>query len=399
MQLKNIVIIVLLALVVLLFYALVVKEEQKTKPQKNDSAELLQATQTKQSEQDSVAASNAAASHGETHGQTIHWKLVTTWPKGFPGLGTSPEDFAEMVRQMSNGRLNIKVFGAKEIVPALGVFDAVSKGSVEAGHGAAYYWKGKIPASVFFTTVPFGMTAQEMNAWLYQGGGLELWAELYQPFDVLPLAGGNTGVQMAGWFNKEINSLDDVRGLIMRIPGLAGEVFSRVGGQAVNIPGGDLYTSLKTGVIDATEWVGPYNDLSMGFHEVAKYYYYPGWHEPGPTLELIVNKSAFEALPSDLQAIVKVAAKAANQAMLDEYIARNNAALDELVNQHGVVLKRLPDEVLKAFQQETENVLEEMSAKDASVKKIYSSYKAFAKQAKDYHKISEEAYMRARGDD
>lgn len=373
---KSLAIVILLALSVSLFYALVIKNEKTDHNRGN------------------VTTQNVAS--GEAENNKIEWTLVTTWPKGFPGLGTGPEEFSRMVDAMSNGRLKIKVFGAKEIVPALGVFDAVSQGSVEAGHGAAYYWKGKIPASVFFTTVPFGMTAQEMNAWLYQGGGLELWQELYAPFDVLPLAGGNTGVQMAGWFNKEINSLDDMKGLIMRIPGLAGEVFTRVGGQAVNIPGGDLYTSLKTGVIDATEWVGPYNDLSMGFHEVAKYYYYPGWHEPGPTLELIVNKQAYENLPKDLQSIVIVAAKAANQGMLDEYTARNNAALNELVNNQGVQLRRLPDDVLLALKKETVKVLGEMSGSDPEVKKIYTSYREFSEQVRSYHQISEKAYMEAR---
>lgn len=330
------------------------------------------------------------------HQQHFEWKMVTSWPKGFPGLGTGPELFAATVNKMSLGRLHIKVFGAKEIVPALGVFDAVSQGSVEVGHTAAYYWKGKIPAAPFFTTIPFGMNAQEMNAWLHYGGGMELWRELYAPFNLYPLAGGNTGVQMAGWFNKEINSVDDLKGLVMRIPGIAGEVFSRAGGTAVNIPGGDLYTSLKTGVIDATEWVGPYNDLAMGFHEVAKYYYYPGWHEPGPTLEIIVNKQAFDALPEDLQLMVETAARAANQSMLDEYTARNNAALKELVEHHGVQLRKLPDDVLRHLKKLSADVIEEMVADDPTAQRIYASYKKFAEEAKNYHHVSEQAYINAR---
>ncbi len=328
--------------------------------------------------------------------QTIHWKMTTSWPKGFPGLGTAPETFADYVEVMSDGRLKITVYGAKEIVPPLGVFDAVSNGSVEIGHTGAYYWKGKSAATPFFTTIPFGMTAQEMNAWLYYGGGIELWRELYAPFNLYPLAGGNTGVQMAGWFNKEINSIDDLKGLKMRIPGIAGEVFNRAGGTAVNIAGGDLYTSLKTGVIDATEWVGPYNDLSMGFHEVAKYYYYPGWHEPGSTLEIIVNKTAFDALPDDLKAIVEVAARAANQDMLDEYTARNNAALQQLVVQHGVQLKRLPAAVLEHLKQTTDEVLRDMVKGDAMAEKIHHSYRDFAEGVRAYHRISEKAYINAR---
>ncbi len=337
-----------------------------------------------------------ANKNGTDSKDIIEWKLATSWPKGFPGLGTAPEQFAENVTKMSKGRLTIKVYGAKELVPPLGVFDAVSQGSIEVGHSGAYYWKGKSVATPFFTTIPFGMTAQEMNAWLYYGGGIELWRELYAQFNLVPLAGGNTGVQMAGWFNKEINTIEDMQGLKMRIPGIAGEVFNRIGGTAVNIAGGDLYTSLKTGVIDATEWVGPYNDLAMGFHEAAKYYYYPGWHEPGPTLEIIVNKDAYEALPEDLRIIVDVAARAANQSMLDEYTARNNAALKELIETHGVQLRKLPDDVLIELKQVSEEVLKEMVAGDPMAMKIYESYMGFAEGVKNYHHISEQAYINAR---
>lgn len=327
--------------------------------------------------------------------QSFQWKLVTTWPKNFPGLGTAPENFAKNVERMSNGRLKIKVFGAGQLVPAFEVFDAVSQGTAQIGHGASYYWKGKVPASVFYTAVPFGLNAQEMNAWLQYGGGLELWRELYAPFNLIPFAGGNTGVQMAGWFNREINSIADLKGLKMRIPGLGGEVFTRAGGTSINLPGGELYTSMQTGVIDATEWVGPYNDLAFGFHQVAKYYYYPGWQEPGPTLELIINKAAYESLPADLQAIVEVAAAAANQDMLNEYTARNNAALIELVEKHGVQVKKLPDDVLAEFKRLSAEVVEELASEDPLSRRIAESMKAFAIQAKAYHGISEEAYYNA----
>ena len=327
--------------------------------------------------------------------QVYHWKMVTTWPKNFPGLGTTPELLAEWVSEMSDGRLQITVYGAGEMVPALQVFDTVSAGTAQLGHGAAYYWKGKIPAAPLFTAVPFGMTAQEMNAWLYHGGGIELYRELYAPFNLIPMAAGNTGVQMAGWFNREINSLADLKGLKMRIPGLAGEVFNRAGGTAVNIPGGEIFTSLQTGVIDATEWVGPYNDLAFGLYKTAKYYYYPGWHEPGPTLELIVNKQAFEALPVDLQRILEVAARAVNQDSLDQYTALNNAALEELVNKHGVILKPLPADVLAALKKISTELYTEMSDRDPTFAKIYASFKAFADSAKNYHQISERAYLNA----
>lgn len=324
------------------------------------------------------------------------WKLVTSWPKNFPGLGTGPEYFARQVEAMSAGRLKIHVYGANELVPALEVFDAVSSGTAEMGHSGAYFWKGKIPAAVFFTSVPFGLTAQEMNAWLYHGGGMALWEEAYAPFGLIPMAGGNSGVQMAGWFNREINTLDDLKGLKMRIPGLGGEVFSRAGGEAVTIAGGELFTAMQTGVIDATEWVGPWNDKAFGLNKVAKYYYYPGWHEPGSTMEITVNKKAFESLPADLQAIVRTAARAANQNMLDEFTAHNNAALKELVEQDGVQLRRLPDDVLARLREISGEVLEEQAAADPMSRKVYDSFKAFRAGVGKWHSVSEQAYINAR---
>ncbi len=328
--------------------------------------------------------------------QNFAWKLVTTWPKNYPGLGTAPEHLADLVARMSNDRLKIKVFGAGQLIPALEVFDAVSQGTAEMGHGAAYYWKGKTAASVFFTSVPFGLNAQEMNSWLYHGGGMALWREVYAPFNLVPFAAGNSGVQMAGWFNREINSLADIKGLKMRIPGLGGEVITRAGGESVTIPGGELYTALQTGVIDATEWVGPYNDLAFGFHQIARYYYYPGWQETGSTLELIINKDAWESLPPDLQTIVETAARAVNQDLLDEYTARNNAALVQLVDEHGVQLRRLPDDVLVELHRISDEVLTELTDKDPLAKRVYESVKAFQTQVTDYHEISEEAYYQAR---
>ncbi len=379
---KALVILILASLVVFQFYALVYKKK----------SELAYSEQSNSGDQ-------RISSQGQTFNSTvkpIEWKLVTSWPKRFPGLGTAPEIFAENVEKMSDGRLKVKVFGAGELVPALGVFDAVSSGSAEMGHSGAYFWKGKTVSSVFFTTIPFGMTAQEMNAWLYEGGGLELWQEVYAPFGIKPLAGGNSSVQMAGWFNKEINTVEDVKGLVMRIPGVAGEVFTRLGGQSVTIPGGELYTSLKTGVVDATEWVGPYNDLAMGFHEVAKYYYYPGWHEPGSTIEMTVNQKAFDALPEDLQMIVEVAAKAANQGMLDEYTAKNNAALKELIDVHGVEFRKLPDDVIAELHRLSDEVIQDMIAEDELAKRVYASYSAFSEDAKQYHRFSEKAILEAR---
>lgn len=326
----------------------------------------------------------------------FNWKMVTAWPKNFPGLGTSANLLAKIIAEMSGGRIKIKVYGANELVPAFEVFDAVSEGIVQMGHASAYYWKGKSATTQFFSAVPFGLTAQEMNAWLYYGGGLELWRELYQPFGLIPIAAGNTGVQMAGWFNREINSIDDLKGLKMRIPGLGGEVLRRVGGTTVNIPGGELFTSLQSGALDAVEWAGPYNDLAFGFHKVASYYYYPGWHEPGSTLEALINEQAFATLPTDLQHIVSTACKAVNMDSLAEYTARNNQALDTLLNKHKVQLRALPDEVLKELKLLSAEVVEELANKDALAKKIYHSITTFRTQVERWGAISEQAFLRAR---
>ena len=328
--------------------------------------------------------------------EQIKWKLVTTWPKGLPGLGSAPENFARRVEEMSNGRLSIRVYGAGEVVPPFEVFDAVSQGVAEMGHGASYYWKGKIPSAVFYTAVPFGMTAQEMNGWLHYGGGLELWRDLYAPFGVRPFAGGSTGVQMAGWFNRELKSAEDLKGLKMRIPGLAGEVFTASGGTSVRLAGGEIYTSMQTGVIDAVEWVGPYNDRTLGLMEVAEYYYYPGWHEPGAMLEFTVNQEAFDRLPMDLQAIVEGAARATNQDMLDEFTARNNSSLTSLLDEYETKLRPLPDDVMDILHSNAVIALDKLKEDDPMAAKISASYEDFLDGVRTYHEISERAYLNAR---
>ena len=325
-----------------------------------------------------------------------NWRLVTSWPKNYPGLGMAPERIADLVEEMSNGQMKITVFGAEEQVPAFGVFDAVSSGSHQMGHSGGYFWKGKVPAAQFFTSVPFGLTADEINAWVNRGGGLELWREIYAPFNIYPIPAGNTGTQMFGWFNKEINSLEDIKGLKMRIPGIGGEVLKEAGGIPVTLPGGELFTALQTGVIDATEWVGPYNDLTFGFHQAAKYYYYPGWHEPGPMLELLINKDAWESLPKHLQVIIETASKAVNQDMLDEYLAKNNQALTELVDVHGVELRKLPDDVIEEFRKISNKILNDLSEEDETIAKVYNSYLKFKKDVSAYHEISEDAFIEAR---
>ena len=328
--------------------------------------------------------------------ETFNWRLVTSWPKNYPGLGMAPERIADLVEEMSDGQMKITVYGAEEQVPAFGVFDAVSSGSHQMGHSGGYFWKGKVPAAQFFTSVPFGLTADEINAWVNRGGGLELWREIYAPFNIYPIPAGNTGTQMFGWFNKEINSLEDIKGLKMRIPGIGGEVLKEAGGIPVTLPGGELFTALQTGVIDATEWVGPYNDLTFGFHQAAKYYYYPGWHEPGPMLELLINIDAWNSLPKHLQVIIETASKAVNQDMLDEYLAKNNQALTELVEVHGVELRRLPDDVIEEFREISNSILDDLAKEDETISKVYRSYLDFKNNVSAYHKISEDAFVESR---
>ncbi len=328
--------------------------------------------------------------------ETFNWRLVTSWPKNYPGLGMAPERIADLVEEMSDGQMKITVYGAEEQVPAFGVFDAVSSGSHQMGHSGGYFWKGKVPAAQFFTSVPFGLTADEINAWVNRGGGLELWREIYAPFNIYPIPAGNTGTQMFGWFNKEINSLEDIKGLKMRIPGIGGEVLKEAGGIPVTLPGGELFTALQTGVIDATEWVGPYNDLTFGFHQAAKYYYYPGWHEPGPMLELLINMDAWNSLPKHLQVIIETASKAVNQDMLDEYLAKNNQALTELVEVHGVELRRLPDDVIEEFRKISNKILDDLAKEDESIEKVYDSYLKFKNNVSAYHQISEDAFIESR---
>ena len=332
----------------------------------------------------------------QSTGKIHKWKMVTAWPKNFPALGTGANFLAEKITKMSGGRITVTVYGGGELVPPLEVFDAVSAGTAQMGHAGSYYWKGKVPEAQFFGAVPFGMNAQEMNAWLYHGGGLELWTQLYSKHNLVPFPVGQTGVQMGGWFNKEINSMEDIQGLVMRIPGLGGEVFKRAGGSPKLLPGSELFTSLQTGNIDATEWVGPYNDLAFGFYQAAKYYYYPGWHEPTACLEGIVNKEAYDALEDDLKEIIKTACMSANQNMLSDFTAKNKTALDTLINEHHVQLRQYPKEVLEEFKKHAQIVFDEVGNTSKMGKRIYNSYKTFATQTKSWLDISEKAYFEAR---
>jgi len=326
----------------------------------------------------------------------LKWKMVTTWPRDFPGLGTGANLVAELIGKLSNGRLTVEVYGGNELVPPFEVFDAVQRGTAAMGHGASYYWKGKIPAALFLAGVPFGLTGNEMNGWFYYGGGHELYREAYAPFGVIPFPTGNSGTQMGGWFNKEINSVADLKGLKMRIPGIGAEVIKRLGATPVNIPGAELFTALQSGTIDATEWVGPMNDLAFGLFRAAKYYYYPGWHEPGSALETVVNAEAWATLPEDLQAIVATACKAASLDMYAHFEARNGIALKTLIDEHGVELRAFPDEVLAELKRVSFEVLEEVAATDEMAGKIWASIKAYQETVSPWTEIGSQYFVNHR---
>lgn len=324
------------------------------------------------------------------------WTMVTSWPTHFPGLGTSAARLAERITRASAGRITVRVFGSGELVPPFEVFDAVSRGTAQIGHSAAYYWRDKAAAAPFFCSVPFGLNAQEMAGWLRFGGGLELWRELYAPFNLVPFAAGNTGVQLAGWFRRPLTGTADLQGLRMRIPGLGGEVLTRLGAVPVNLPGAEIASRLASGAIDAAEWLGPYNDLAFGLHRAARFAHYPGWQEPGTTIEAMFHKPAFDALPDDLKALLEACCAAENDAMLAEYTARNQQALDVLMREHSVQLRRLPDDVLAALRRAADTVLEDLAASDPFARRAHDSMRAFRAQAQAWHSISEEAFLQAR---
>jgi len=323
------------------------------------------------------------------------WRLATSWPAGFPGLGTGADALATAITRASGGRIVVTVHPGNTLVAPFEVFDAVAAGTVELGHSASYFWRAKSEAAPYFCTVPFGLNAQEMNAWLDGGDGLALWRELYAKFGLVPFPCGNTGVQTAGWSNREIASLADLRGLKMRIAGLGAEVIARLGAVPVNVAGADIFDALKNGTIDASEWLGPHNDLAFGLHRVAKYCYFPGWQEPGPTIELIANQRAFEALPDDLKAILEDGCRAANTAMLAEFTRANAVALATLVDTHGVEFRRLPDPVLAALRAESEVVLEALAARDPFARRVHDAYVAFRTAMRRWHSASEVAYYQA----
>ncbi len=325
-------------------------------------------------------------------------KLLTSWPKNLPGLGTAPERIAEHVTEATDGALNIKVYAAGELVGAFEAFDAVSTGAADMYHSADYYWQGKSQAFNFFTSIPFGLTANEQMSWMYHGGGQELWDELSARFNIKPWMAGNSGVQMGGWFRKEIKTLEDFKGLKIRIPGLGGEVVRRLGAAAIALSGGDIFTSLQSGNIDATEWVGPWNDLAMGFYQVAKYYYWPGFHEPGAALCLGINLDVWNELPKSHQRIIQDACAAENSRNLAEFNRFNTKSLRVLVNDHGVQLRQFSAEIMKELGRLSEIVVREAGASDAFTQKVYDSYIVARRDSAQWSKLSEEGFLNARRD-
>jgi len=344
----------------------------------------------------SIVALAAHKSKPTSAEEIFNWKMVTTWPKNFPGLGTGAETFAKTITESSGGRLNVTVFGAGEIVPAFEAMDAVTSGAIEMGHGGPYYWKGKVSATQYLSAIPFGLTPQEQNSWFEKGGGQEIADKIYNKMGCKFFVCGNTGPQMGGWFNKEIKSLKDFKGLKMRIPGLGGEVIKSAGGTVVNLHGGELLTSIQTGAIDALEWVGPYNDLAFGMHKAGKYYYYPGWHEPGGVLDCFINLEKWNSLPKDLQKIVETSATATTQRITNEMIAGNNQALEILIKEHKVKLKPFPDNVLKELFVLSDKVMKKLISSDPLSKEVYNSIINFRNLSIKRSEVTELKFLEAR---
>ena len=321
-------------------------------------------------------------------------KLATSWPAHFPIMGTGVEKFAARVKAISGGSLEIKIYPKNVLVPALAVFDACSSGQIDAFHSGPYYWKGKNTAFSLFSGMPFGFTAEEVNSWMLYGGGMDLWREQYAKYNLHPFLGGNTNIQMGGWFRKPINSLADMQGLKMRIPGLGGEVFSRMGVNTILLPAGEIYTSLERGVIDATEWVGPALDMKMGFYKVAPYYY-SGWHEPGSVLELTFNKHIWSKLADEHQAMIEVASSEMNANMATEFHHDNIYALQKLKSLH-VELAQFPDDVTQAGKKALGEAIHDLSAENSDFAKVYASIKTYLDLSKEWSDISLRYFLNIR---
>ena len=324
-------------------------------------------------------------------GQNVVWRLASSFPRGLDALYGSSERLAEKVGALTNGRFVIRPYAAGELVPALQVLDAAQQGTVHVGHSAGYYYTGKNQALAFDTGVPFGLTSRQQSAWLYEGGGLELMRELYTDFNIVPFPAGNTGAQMGGWFKREIHTVNDLRGLKMRIPGMGGAVMNNLGVTVQVLGGGEIYPALERGAIDATEWVGPYDDEKLGFQNAANFYYYPGWWEPGPSMTFMVNRQAWDALPQAYKDAFEVAAVYAMNGTQTIYDRRNPEALERLIA-GGTQLRRYPDDIMRAAAAATTDLLEGFASADATYRKVYEAYQAFREDSHRWFGTSEQAY-------
>jgi len=328
--------------------------------------------------------------------QRIEIVMVTTWPRDFPGLGTGAQRVAKRISDMTNGRMVVQYFAGGERVKPFDSFDEVASGNAQMYHAADYYWKGKHPGWAYFTSVPFGLTYTEFNAWIRFGGGQELWDEIAGDFGLKCVLCGNTGVQMGGWFRKEMNSANDFKGLKMRIPGLGGDVIAKLGASQVSLPGSQIYENLVSGAIDATEWVGPWNDSFMKFYEAAKYYYYPGFHEPGSALSLGMNKKFWDGLSKSDQLIIEAAASMENDVMMAEYNAKNGASLAKLIKEQGVQLRRFNDDIYDSFGEAAAEVFEEVRAHSDLAKRIHDSFAKSRQEVGGWAKIADQEYVAQR---
>ena len=343
-----------------------------------------------------AAAASATLAAPAIAQERIEWAMVMPWPKGAPGVGVNAERFVERVRAMSGGRLDIRLFAAGELVPPFESFDAVQSGTADLLHGTPYYWVGKSKAFNYFTTIPFGLSAVELPAWLTYGGGQALWEEAYGDFGLQPFYAGSSCVQAGGWFRREIDTWEDLQGLKIRMAGLGGEVMRRAGSTVLLLPPGEILPAMQSGAIDAAEWIGPWNDVAFGLQKVAKYYYVPAFHEPGPALEIAVNKAKFQALPDDLQAIVRYAAAATAQDTTTDFTFHNIQAFRPLIDDYGIELRTFSDDIVKRLGSITLEVIGEIGETDAFTQKIHASFTDFARKAADYQGAFEETMLRQR---
>ncbi len=334
----------------------------------------------------------SASGDGEVSGPRVSWRMATSFPTSLDILHGTALLVADRVEALTGGRFTIRVFSAGELIPGLQVMDGVQAGTVHAGYTSDYYYIGKNPALAFGTSIPFGLNARQQTAWLHQGGGVDLLREIYSDFGIIPIPCGNTGAQFGGWFRRPIDTLADLRGLSMRIPGLAGEIMARLGVTVHVLAAPDVYPALERGVIDAVEFIGPYDDEKLGFHEIAKNYYVPGWWEPGPSTVLQIGLDAWNDLPPSYQAALESACNDATLMMMARYDAESPAALERLTNEQGVTLRRFSDEILEAAWTESNAYLEEQAAADEGFRRVYTSWSEFRDQSFPYFASNESVY-------